>query len=208
MEKDEDIGDKTYRLDETPFELFTKHEGSSADDLEGFMEDGSVQQDEIPLDAPESKPHWRNAKSLIKLKQQINAAYPNRKRDSDGHIGDNAHCSNAGHTGSSDHCLNIEDNGTKVVTAMDITHDPKNCDVDGIVEAIRSSKNSRIKYIIWNKRICNSANIGGKPAWSWRPYTGKNAHTKHAHFSVKPSKNSYDSIADWQIGTSISDANV
>lgn len=42
---------------------------------------------------------WRNAKSLVVLRAQINAAFPSRSKASDGTIGDSRHC-----PGSSDHC--------------------------------------------------------------------------------------------------------
>ena len=35
---------------------------------------------------------WRAAKSLLKLRDQVNARFPGRKKDSDGTIGDAAHC--------------------------------------------------------------------------------------------------------------------
>jgi hypothetical protein len=52
-----------------------------------------------------------------------------------------------------------------------------------------------VKYIIWNRRICNSK----VQPWTWRPYTGTNPHNKHVHISVLPEKAKYDSRADWQL---------
>ena len=69
-----------------------------------------------------------------------------------------------------------------IVTAMDITHDPEaGCDANHISESIRGSKDSRVKYIIWNKRIANSSPQSGQPSWAWRRYRGTNPHTKHIH---------------------------
>lgn len=199
MSEDDLDFDKEFLFEETPKNLFVKTEGKHADDHEAFIEDFGATVESVIAPKATPKPSWRNAKSLIQLKKQINTAYPNRKKGHDGHIGDNNHCSGAGHTGSSDHCLNIKDGSRYVVTAMDITHDAINCDVDGIVEAIRAAKDNRIKYIIWNKRICHFQSQAGKPPWAWRPYTGKNGHTKHAHFSVRKEKSRYDDISNWII---------
>lgn len=147
-----------------------------------------------------SSSNWRAAKSLTKLRNQLDTAYPNRSKASDGFIGDASHCPNPDGTGSSDHCPNIQDGDTRVVAAYDATHDPgNNCDMEAVVEAIRTSRDARIKYIIWNRRICNSSKIGTTEAWEWRSYSGSNPHTRHAHFSVLPEKAKYDSEAEWSI---------
>jgi hypothetical protein len=138
---------------------------------------------------------WRVAKSLLKLREQVNQAAPQRRKDSDGTIGDAAHCSR-----KSDHNPWVRDGNIGVVTAMDITNDPAHgCEANAITEAIRGARDSRVKYIIWNKRIANSSPIGGSAAWEWRPYTGVNDHTKHVHISVKPEKAGYDSTAAWPL---------
>jgi hypothetical protein len=94
----------------------------------------------------------------------------------------------------------VTDGGKGVVTAIDITHDPaRGCDAEKIAEAIRRARDSRVKYIIWNRRIANSASIGGQPAWAWRPYSGENPHTKHVHISVRPTKALYDSTEPWSL---------
>jgi hypothetical protein len=153
-----------------------------------------------PAGAPEA-PHpapsqWRVAACLLKLRDEINARFPNRKKDSDGTIGDTAHC-----PGSSDHCPNISDGGVGVVTAMDITHDPAHgLDAGAVAEKLRLSQDPRIKYIISNGRIANFQALGGKPPFAWRPYTGSNPHNKHFHVSVRPIKtgtSGYDTTTGW-----------
>lgn len=133
---------------------------------------------------------WRLAKSLETLREQINAASPNRSKASDGTIGDSAHDSR-----SSDHNPWVMDGKTGVVTAIDITHDPRN-GMDGAVvaEALKASGGTRIKYIIWNRRIWNPS-VSSR----WRPYTGSNPHDKHVHVSVQPRKALYDSTAPWEL---------
>jgi hypothetical protein len=137
---------------------------------------------------------WRLAKSLETLRAQVNKQYPGRSKASDGTIGDAAHSSRA-----SDHNPHVKDGATGVVTALDLTHDPKNgVDIQALANALVASKDSRIKYIICNGRIVSGS--GQKsPAWQWRPYTGKNAHAKHVHISVKSAKSSYDDTSAWAL---------
>jgi hypothetical protein len=141
---------------------------------------------------------WRVAAALLKLRDQVNAKFPNRKKDSDGTIGDLNHC-----PGSSDHCPNITDGGVGVVTAMDITHDPAHgLDAGVVAETLRLSHDPRIKYIISNGRIANFQALGGQPPFAWRPYNGSNPHTKHFHISVRPGKtgpSGYDTTTNWSI---------
>lgn len=139
---------------------------------------------------------WRAAKSLLRLKAQVNAAFPKRSKSHDGMIGDSAHC-----PGPSDHCPNIVDNGVGVVTAFDITHDPAHgCDMHNITEAIRESTDERVKYVIWHGRMFSSYEHQGTPEWQWRSYSGSNPHKSHAHVSVLGQKSRYDDESDWDIG--------
>ena len=134
---------------------------------------------------------WRVAKSLIRLREQINELAPDRSKASDGTIGDAAHASR-----SSDHNPWVKDGNIGVVTAMDITNDiAHGCDAQALVDALVSSRDPRIKYLIWNRKIVNSR----IQPWVWRNYNGVNPHTKHFHLSVLPEKVSYDSTESWQI---------
>lgn len=134
---------------------------------------------------------WRVAKSLLRLREQINAIAPERSKASDGTIGDAAHASR-----TSDHNPWVKDGNIGVVTAMDITHDILHgCDAQALVDALVNSRDPRIKYIIWNRKKINSR----VQPWVWRNYTGVNPHTKHFHLSVRPEKSAYDSEESWQI---------
>jgi len=129
---------------------------------------------------------WRLAKSLETLRRQINEAAPGRVKTSDGTIGDAAHASR-----TSDH--NAVDG---VVHAIDITHDPVHgVDCGAIAEALKSSGDPRLKYIIWNRRIWNPAE---SPAWS--AYDGKNPHNKHIHVSVPRARTLCDDPRPWAWG--------
>lgn len=137
---------------------------------------------------------YRLAKSLEVLRKQINEFSPNRKKISDGWIGNAEHKSR-----TSDHNPWIEDaQGIGVVTALDITHDPEHgVDSGQIAETLRKSEDPRIKYIISNGRICSAISVGGKKPWTWRRYTGKNPHDKHFHVSVATKPELYDSTSLW-----------
>lgn len=134
---------------------------------------------------------WYVAKSLIKLRDQINTAYPSRDKSSDGTIGDAAHASR-----SSDHNPWVRDSkGLPVVTALDITHDPsRGVDCNRIVQELVANKDTRIKYIIWNKQIWNPS-----VSADWRKYTGSNPHTKHFHLSVKDTEKLYNDDTAWRL---------
>lgn len=138
---------------------------------------------------------WRIAKTLETLKAQVNALAPKRNKASDGGIGDAGHASRA-----SDHNPWVKDGSMGVVTAYDFTHDPGNgVDDRAIVLALVASLDPRIKYIIWDRRICNSQATAQTPAWTWRSYYGKNPHNKHFHISVRSEKSFYDFTKDWVI---------
>lgn len=122
---------------------------------------------------------YRLAESLATLREQIDDESPNRRKSSDGWIGDLAH-----QKSKSEH--NPDKSG--VVRAMDITHDPLHgVDNNLLVERLKDSQDDRIMYIIWNGRIMSGTGQSNK-AWVWRKYNGKNPHNKHFHVSVKPGK--------------------
>jgi lysozyme family protein len=142
---------------------------------------------------------WRVAHSLDTLLKQINQWAPGRSKVSDGSIGDAAHASR-----SSDHNPWIVDGGVGVVTARDFTHDPAHgCDCNKLSDLLRASSDPRIKYMIWNRRICSSEAKGGQPPWAWRPYTGANPHNHHMHVSVMSTKILYDSTNSWSLSSEV-----
>ena len=127
---------------------------------------------------------WRVAKSLDVLLFQVNERWPNRDKSSDGTIGDASHSAR-----TSDH----NPNSKGVVCALDVTHDPSvGLDASLLAETLRQSHDPRIKYLISNARICSST---VKP-WTWRQYSGMNAHRHHMHVSVY---GNYDDTTPWAI---------
>jgi hypothetical protein len=127
---------------------------------------------------------WRVAYSLNVLLGQLNELAPNRNKASDGSIGDPAHSSRL-----SDH--NPDNLG--IVRARDFTHDPAGgLDCQALAEKLVESGDSRIKYIIWNRRIWF-------PSSGWSEYTGgPNPHTTHLHLSVVADGRA-DETTEWEI---------
>jgi len=131
---------------------------------------------------------WRVAKSLDKLLDQINTAYPNRSKVADGSIGDAAHAASV-----SDH--NPDQYG--VVRARDYTHDPAHgFDAHAMADRLVASRDPRIKYVISRGRIASST----VSPWVWRTYTGENRHDHHAHVSVVADSRA-DNTNPWTITT-------
>jgi hypothetical protein len=137
---------------------------------------------------------WRVAKSLLKLRDEIDAAYPHRTKASDGTIGDAAHQAQGS---ASDHNPWVHDSaGVGVVRALDVTHDPAHgCDTYAIAERMRQAKDHRLTnggYIISNHRI-----TGPNHDWQWVAYGGSDPHTNHMHVSVSKTQSLYDDTGTW-----------
>lgn len=125
---------------------------------------------------------WRVARSLEVLRDEIDAAYPDRSKASDGTIGDAAHIAQGS---DSDHnpWVHFPPDPTGIVTALDITHDPAHgVDIDVLTDRLAATRDERIKYLIANRLIMSGA--AGPSPWVWRPYSGTDPHTNHFHISV------------------------
>ena len=112
------------------------------------------------------------------LREQIDDAFPNRSRSSDGWVADARHLA----AGTSNH---IPDPDSGIVRAIDITRNLSGAKEPDLMpylaDQIRlcaKSGDLRIKYIIFNGRIASS-----KRRWAWRKYTGSNSHKSHLHIS-------------------------
>lgn len=116
------------------------------------------------------------SKSAIQLREQIDDAFPDRDRASDGWIGDARHSAR-----KSDH--NPDEQGW--VRAIDIDRDlsgkAKPDIMPDLADQIRlygKAHPKRIAYVIFDGKIASS-----KKAWAWRPYDGINKHNHHCHIS-------------------------
>lgn len=118
-----------------------------------------------------------------------NRRWPNRRKASDGIMGDARH-----QRTPSDHNLG---------NAFDITHDPRS-GCDGSIIAALAIRDPRVTYVIWNRRIYNRsrANEG------WRRYTGRNPHTQHCHVSIRSTSRGDTRAWAWASVTGVTPAPV
>jgi hypothetical protein len=116
----------------------------------------------------------RLSKSVIQLREQADDSYPDRKRDSDGTIGDLRHQAT-----KSDH---NPDPATGFVRALDLDADfnRQASTAAYIADQIRIAAKSdkRIAYVIFNRKIASARSL-----WRWHKYKGINPHTSHIHIS-------------------------
>lgn len=120
------------------------------------------------------------AKSIVKLREQINARHPNRSKASDGTWPSAAHRKASP---NSDHNLG---------NAVDFTHDPRHgLNSETLADHLRMIHDPRLKYVISNRKIASA-----KTGWKWNRYLGKNHHDKHVHISINRSA---DSANPWSL---------
>jgi murein L,D-transpeptidase YcbB/YkuD len=131
---------------------------------------------------------WTLAPCLVKLRNEVNAAHPNRPKQSDGTIGDTAHQHE-----TSDH----NPNSAGIVTAFDITTDSWS---DALAESLRlrGPHDGRVKYVIWQRRITSAVH-----GWQWVAYNGADPHTSHIHLSVSADAAEYNRTDAWGIGSAV-----
>ena len=110
------------------------------------------------------------ARSLAQLRAEVNTRWPKRSKVSDGWIGDASHQAR-----KSDHNPDWDapDARRGVVRALDIT----TADVDVDLLLKHTTNDSRVAYVIYNRRIYQHRN-------GWQPYNGSNPHTNHVHVSI------------------------
>jgi hypothetical protein len=118
----------------------------------------------------------------VTLRDQVNNAYPDRDRNSDGWVADKRHMS----AGTSDHIPNA----SGWVRALDLDRNlsgkPKPDLMPYLANQLRELAKSgadggRIAYIIFDGKIASS-----KKKWAFRKYTGYNSHAHHMHISFTP----------------------
>ena len=114
------------------------------------------------------------SKALIQLREQADDSYPDRKRDSDGTIGDARHA-----TRKSDHNPDVHTGFVRAID-LDADFDKSSSTAAYIADQIRIAAKSdkRIAYVIFNRKIASTRSL-----WKWRKYTGVNPHIKHIHVS-------------------------
>ena len=112
----------------------------------------------------------------VRLRKQVNNAYPDRDKSSDGWIADARHLA----AGTSDH---IPDSAGWV-RALDLDRDlhgkPKPDEMPYLADQLRALAKSdkRISYIIFAGKIASRRSL-----WRFIKYRGVNPHEKHMHVS-------------------------
>lgn len=132
------------------------------------------------------------APSLVMLRDQINATFPGRLKDSDGWIGDRAHAARV-----SDH----NPNQYGAVLAIDITASPlmPNAETLGawLWKSLLAERDPRLGYMIHKRHIVSGD--GTKSPWIIKSYWGPNPHDTHVHVSVRHEPSLYESDAPWAL---------
>jgi hypothetical protein len=130
---------------------------------------------------------WKLTDGLQNLRNQVNAAFPDRDKTSDGTIGDTAHqAETSGHnrddTPGSRPEWDGDPDSTPEVRAWDMDSDLRAAPATAqqVVDHIRRlpGVSSVLRYIIYNRKIYRASN-----GWVAETYDGKSAHTEHIHFS-------------------------
>lgn len=120
------------------------------------------------------------APSLVLLRQEIDRAWPNRLRTSDGLL-------------PSDSAEEKSAHGQGL--AIDVTYDPaRGPNLDALADRLLADP--RVAYVIWNNRVAE------KPG-AWHPYcvgqTACSPHTRHLHLSIVPEAR--DDVRPWNLGS-------
>ncbi len=135
---------------------------------------------------------WAVAAPIDSLADDIEAAYPPR-HSKDGTVASKGHDTNSP---NSDHRPKPI-SGTGIVRALDFGE--HNEEGFGIMDAIRASRDPRLKYGIHEGQMFSSYASGGVPPFTWRPYSGPNQHLDHGHLSTLVSADAQ--AGSWDIGT-------
>ena len=145
---------------------------------------------------------WVLVACLKKLFAEFDAIAPHRGHASDGSIGDTAHQHEV-----SDH--NPDETGSVPIHDADHVNEVHAIDVDVdlrepglsmetvvqfLLARCRNRGETRLRYIIYNRRIWEADN-----GWRQRAYTGASAHTEHAHFSASYDSSREASTASWHL---------
>ena len=109
----------------------------------------------------------------VTLREQINRAFPNRDRRSDGWVGDTSHSAR-----KSDHNPTPEGWVRAIDVDANISDDPKTSYVLANQLRLLARRDRRLSYIIYSGKIASRRSL-----WRFKKYTGINPHTSHLHIS-------------------------
>lgn len=122
---------------------------------------------------------WTLAPCLVTLAKQIELLHP-QPHITDGTVASKAHDKA---NPSSDHRPHPF-KGPGIVRGLDAGETVED-DAWKMAEAVRLSKDPRVKYVLHERRMFSSYPVAGYPAFTWRPYSGP-PHDTHVHFSTEP----------------------
>lgn len=124
---------------------------------------------------------------LVALRGEFNVLNPARDRRSDGWISDRAHRDrmsdhNPDESGETPYADpdNVDEVHALDVDATGPWPAPFNVIVNEVVRRHRLGLDDRLQNVIYNGQIASRS-----WGWTWREYTGSNAHREHAHFSAR-----------------------
>jgi len=124
------------------------------------------------------------APSLVRLRAEVDARFPDRDTASDGWIGDPSH---QARTSSHNPLWSAPGEWSGVVRGLDVDVDDGDPQADLRALLLEATiGDPRVWYVI-SDRVIYSATY----AWAARRYTGSNPHTQHVHVSLK------ETVAAW-----------
>lgn len=146
---------------------------------------------------------WELIACLDQLFDEFDAIAPPRDKASDGRIGDGEHAQNVSdHNPDETGNVPIHDADSKnEVHAIDVDNNLRESDltmekvVQFLLGRCRSGAETRLRYIIYNRRIWSASSD-----WVQKAYTGASPHTEHAHFSASYDTAREASRASWRLG--------
>jgi hypothetical protein len=144
---------------------------------------------------------WRVANSVLTLHRQLRPLAPGAPGTAFGTIGDTDHSSTSDHAAK-----DFPGWGDDIVTAGDFPQ-AERLDPRAVLEAIRQSRDQRVKYGISNGQMFSSYPTSAYPAWTWRPYSGSDGHFGHGHLSVVGDVRA-DDPRPWAIGNTGGEADM
>jgi hypothetical protein len=139
---------------------------------------------------------------LVALRTAFNLVAPSRDTKSDGWIGDTAHQQEVSdHNNDETGSVPIHDaDKTPEVHAVDVDNNLNESDltmekvVQFLLGRCRSGAETRLRYIIYNRRIWSASS-----GWVQKAYAGASPHTEHAHFSASYDTAREASTASWHL---------
>jgi hypothetical protein len=138
----------------------------------------------------------RLAYSLDTFRRQLDHEHPDRAKVSDGWIADDRHVAEAAAQPGRPpwEVTQHIPNGSAVVCALDVTHDPAHdVDCQQLFDALCAAADPRLFYAIFNGRIRNSDG-------TVTDYHGADDHSRHLHVSTWPDRaDLYDNPAPWAL---------